>query len=175
MPNITLAAALSLLLWAATPLCMAAEPIIPNAGLWQVDGQVFLFDRAVPNLNKLVGMGPQKLQMHIDNMLRQNHARIASDGTAQLCVNAQQIASGNFVNDQGSGCKVSRGIHVGNVYIFQIQCAAPSGSGVTTVRLLDSTHWQATTQLILTIRGIAQQIDVKSQGTWLNEKCPAGM
>ncbi len=175
MKNTALPIILCLLLSSITAAGWAAEPVAPRTGLWQVDSQVFLFDRQVPNLSKLVGMGPQKLQTHINRMLQQNHARVSSDGTAQLCVNTQQIASGNFVNDQGSGCNVSRGKRVNNVLIFQIQCSAPSGSGLTVVRLLDDRHWQATTELILTIRSIAQKIDVKSNGVWLDEQCPAGL
>ncbi len=168
----------SMLITASLLLCSlsfsalaAPERVMPQAGLWQVNSSTFLFGHAVPDLNKLVRQGPQKLQNHINNMLQQNRTRLNGDGTAAVCVSEQQIASNNYVNDNGSGCTVSRGSRIGNVLIFQTQCEAPSGFGVTTVHLLDSQHWEATSQFIVTIRGIAQNIDNKSYGTWLSASC----
>ena len=155
------------------PALAAPERVMPQAGLWQVDSTTSLFVHVVPDLSKLVRQGPQKLLNHIDNMLQQNHTHMNGDGTASICVSAQQIASNDYVNDSGSGCTVSRGNRIGNVLIFQTQCEAPSGFGVTTVRLLDSKHWEATSQFIVTIRGIAQNIDNKSYGTWLSASCSA--
>jgi len=157
------------------PALAAPERITPKAGLWQVNSQTLWFDRVVPDVGKMILMGPQTLQNHINNMLQQNHARLNGDGTAVLCVNEQQIASNRYVNDNGSGCTVSQGKRIGNVLIFQTQCEAPSGFGVTTVRLVDSQHWEATSQFIVTIRSIAQNIDNNSYGTWLSKNCPAGM
>lgn len=153
----------------------APERVMPQAGLWRVDSTTALFGHVVPDLSKLVRQGPQKLQNHINNMLQQNRARLQGDGTAEICVSEQQIASNDFVNDNGSGCTVSKGKRIGNVLIFQTQCEAPSGFGVTTVRLLDGHHWEATSQFIVTIRGIAQNIDNKSYGTWLSASCSAEM
>ncbi|MEZ5436693.1 MAG: DUF3617 family protein [Pseudomonadales bacterium] len=166
---VTLAAFFSLTAQANQP------SVQPQAGLWQVESSTSLFGHVVPDLGKLIRQGPQKLQTHIDNMLRQNHARLNGDGTTSLCVSAQQIASNHYVNDQGSGCSVSTGKRIGNVIIFQTRCEAPYGFGVTTVRLRDSQHWEATSQFIVTIRGIAQQIDNTSYGTWRSESCSTGL
>lgn len=157
------------------PALAAQERITPKAGLWQINSQTLWFDRVVPDVGKIIRMGPQKLQNHIDSMLQQNHARLNGDGTTTLCVSEQQIASNHYVNDNGSGCTVGKGKRVGNILMFQTQCDAPSGTGFTTVRLLDSERWEATSQFIVTIRGIAQNIDNKSYGTWIGARCPVGM
>lgn len=157
------------------PALAAPERVTPQAGLWQVNSTTSLFGHVVPDLGNLISKGPQKLQVHINNMLQQNHTRLNGDGTASICVSEQQIASNDFVNDNGSGCTVSKGKRIGNVLIFQTQCEAPSGFGVTTMRLLDSKHWEATSQFIVTIRGIAQNIDNRSYGTWLSASCSAEM
>lgn len=166
----------SLLLCSLSFSALAApERVTPQAGLWQIESTTSLFGHAVPDLGNLISKGPQKLQVHINNMLQQNHTRLNGDGTASICVSEQQIASNDFVNDNGSGCTVSKGKRIGNVLIFQAQCEAPSGFGVTTMRLLDSKHWEATSQFIVTIRGIAQNIDNRSYGTWLSASCSAEM
>lgn len=169
---------LTCLLFGALSIPALAAPQIrttPQAGVWQIESQTALFGHMVPDVSKIIRMGPQKLQNHINSMLQQNHARLNGDGTATLCVSEQQIASNDYVNDQGSGCAVSKAKRIGNILIFQTQCEAPSGFGVTTVRLLDSQHWEATSQFIVTIRGIAQNIDNKSYGTWQSARCPAGL
>lgn len=179
MPKTSLlkqASILNLLLYSLCANALAAqEHITPKAGLWQVNSQTLWFDRVVPDVGKMIRMRPQKLQNHIDSMLQQNHARLNGDGTATVCISEQQIASNDYVNDNGSGCTVSKGKRIGNVLIFQTQCEAPSGFGVTTVRLVDSQHWEATSQFIVTIRSIAQNIDNKSYGTWQSAHCPAGV
>ena len=159
----------------SSPAFATQERIMPKAGLWQVNSQTLWFDRVVPDVGKMIHMGPKKLQNHINNMLQQNHVRLNGDGTAAVCVSEQQITSNNYVNDNGSGCAVSKGKRIGNVLFFQTQCEAPSGFGVTTVRLVDSQHWEATSQFIVTIRSIAQNIDNKSYGTWQSANCPAGL
>jgi hypothetical protein len=169
--NLTATVLLTLGLLVLPPAFATEPPIQPKAGLWQVSSQTTWFDRVVPDVGKIIRMGPERLQTHIDNMLRQNHVRLNDDGTAALCVNEKQIASNVYVNDQGSGCTVAKGRRIGRILFFQIQCDAPSGSGLTTVKLLDSEHWEATTQLIVTVRGVAQHINNYSRGTWQSAEC----
>lgn len=143
-------------------------------GLWQIESQTWLHGHAVPDMNALIGMGPDALQTHVQNMLRQNHVRIDGNGIATICVSAGQIAQNDFVNDQGSGCTVGAGNRTGNNIRFDIRCDAPKGRGYTNVTLVSPTKWVSYSKADLTIRKLNQNITNQSFGTWLGETCPAG-
>jgi hypothetical protein len=157
------------------PIHAATQSIRPSAGLWLIESQTALFGHVVPDVGAMIRMGPVPLQDHVNKMLQQNHVRMQEDGTATVCVSAQQIASKRFVNDEGSGCIVGQGRHTGNIIRYNITCSAPKGQGYTVVNILSKTRWRATTHLELTVRGVTQDVDNQSQGSWLGSKCPAGM
>ncbi len=148
-----------------------SKKITPRAGLWQIDSQTLLFGHVVPDVGAMLRLGPEKLQNHVANMLQQNRVTLNGDGTANACVTARQIAKNDYVNYHGSGCYVSTARRAGNTLHFDINCEAPKGTGYTVVQLLDRTHWEANTRLTLTVRGITQNIDNKSYGTWLKASC----
>lgn len=157
------------------PAQAANEKIRPKAGLWRIDSQTALFGHVVPDAAALVSLGPQALQDHVEQILRQNRVRLEPDGSASACVTAEQVAANRFVNDYGSGCIVSKPRRSGNILMFDITCGAPKGFGTTRVQFLDKSTWKATTHLELLVRGILQQIDNVSYGTWVSKQCPAGL
>lgn len=161
----------SLLVTAPTP-ALAAKKIRLNPGLWQIESQTALYGHVVPDVYAIISHGPAALQNHVNAMLLQNRVRIGDNGTATVCVTAKQIARNQFVNDQGSGCSVSKGKRSGNTIHFDIACEAPKGNGTTELEILSSTQWVATSSVTLTIRNLSQDVDNKSYGTWLGNNCP---
>jgi hypothetical protein len=143
-------------------------------GLWQIESQTWLHGHIVPDMGALIELGPVALQNHVQNMLRQNHMRIAENGTATICVTAEQIAQNNFVNDQGSGCTVGAGQRKGNNIRFDMRCDAPKGGGYTNVTVINATKWASYSKMDLTVRKMNQNIVNQSFGTWVSETCPAG-
>ena len=140
-------------------------------GLWQIESQTWLHGHRVPDVNAVINMGPVALQNHVQNMLRQNRMRIAENGTATICISAEQIAQNDFVNDQGSGCTVGTGKRTGNSLYFDIRCDAPKGNGYTNVSVISATKWVADSKVKLTVRNTTQKVVNQSFGTWLNDSC----
>lgn len=162
-----------MLAFTATP-AMAAKKIRLKPGLWQIDSQTALYGHVVPDVYTIISHGPVALQNHVNAMLLQNRVRIGDNGTATVCVTAKQIARNNFVNDQGSGCSVSKGKRSGNNIHYDIACEAPKGHGTTELVILSNTQWVATSRVKLTVRNLSQDVDNKSYGTWLSDTCPQG-
>jgi hypothetical protein len=153
---------------------VAVSLVTLKPGLWKIESQSSLHGQAFPTVNTFLSLGPQALQDHIQNMLRQNRMRIHEDGTATICLTAQQIAQNRFIHDEGSGCTLSKGQRKGNNIQFAINCEVPKGSGQTYLEILSKTYWTASTQVNVTVRGMAQPIGNESSGTWLSATCPAG-
>jgi len=174
-PCLLMALLLMALLLVTLPARADNETIRPKPGLWKIDSMTALYGHVVPDVPSIIALGPAALQEHIANMLRQNHMRIAEDGTTLMCITAQQIASNVYVNDYGSGCLVSPGRRTGNTLNFQINCGAPKGTGNARVSMLTKSIWTARTHLELSIRGFIQDIDNISTGSWVSSTCPAGM
>lgn len=156
----------------ATSTHALAKTYTLKPGLWQIESQTWLHGHVVPDMNALIGLGPAALQNHVQNMLRQNRVRIDGNGTATICVSAEQIAHNDFVNDQGSGCAVANGQRTGNNIHFDIRCDAPKGNGYTDVTVVNASKWVSYSKLDLTIRKTNQNITNQSFGTWINEHCP---
>lgn len=159
----------------AVPAQAADTKFRPKPGLWEIDSQTALFGHVVPDVGAVVALGPAALQEHVGNMLRQNRVQLMGDGTARICLSAEQIASNVYANDYGSGCIVGKGRRTGNTLNFDITCGAPKGTGFTRVNLMSKSFWRATTHLELVIRGMTQDIDNISYGRWISATCPAGL
>ena len=151
-----------------------AKNIKLKPGLWKIESRTRLFNRDVPYVSKIIALGPEALQVHVQSMLHQNRIRITDDGNATICVTAKQIAKNDFVNDEGSGCDVGNGMRTGNTIHYNINCTAPKGSGHTEVTITSRTHWVASSNLKITVRGITQDVGNESAGTWLSSTCPVG-
>jgi hypothetical protein len=169
-----LCVALACVLAATATQAMAAKKIRLKPGLWQIDSQTALYGHVVPDVYAIISHGPVALQNHVNAMLLQNRVRLDENGTATVCVTARQIARNQFVNDQGSGCSVSKGRRSSNNIHFDITCEAPKGSGQTDLAILSNTQWVATSRIKLTVRNLSQDVDNKSYGTWLGDTCPQG-
>ena len=161
-------------LLAATCSPVLAKNIKLKPGLWKIESRTRLFNRDVPYVSKIIALGPEALQIHVQDMLQQNRIRITDDGNATICVTAKQIAKNDFVNDEGSGCDVGNGIRTGNTIHYNINCTAPKGNGHTEVTITSRTNWVASSNLQITVRGITQIVGNESAGTWLGNTCPLG-
>ncbi|HQQ63835.1 MAG TPA: DUF3617 domain-containing protein [Pseudomonadales bacterium] len=166
-----------------TTLCLPAFAIPDNTtgnnvllkpGLWKIQGSSALYGHTIPDIPALIGIGPEALQNQVTDMMHKNRVRVRDDGTVTICFTPKQIARNVFVNDEGSGCTVSKGLRRGNIIHFDIVCQAPKGDGGSDVILHSPTHWTAATSVNVSIRGMNQAITNTASGTWLGSTCPLG-
>lgn len=165
---------LACLLAATCSSALAEKTYKLKPGLWKIESRTRLFGRDVPYVSKIIALGPEALQAHVQDMLRQNRIKITDDGNATICVTAKQIAKNDFVNDEGSGCIVGKGMRTGNTIHYDINCTAPKGNGHTEVDIISRTRWVSSTALQLSVRNMQQTVANESIGTWLSATCPAG-